>query len=899
MDSIVGKLSQLGMRLRILTYLGLHEESVEGDPFLLTSVRGSEGISQPFSFRLEMHRDPNRPYILPSALVNTPVHFGIRIRKDPYGSEHYPRYIYRTGMIESAQVKFLNQTVKSNVWHYTIDVVPAFRLLDREVLFRVFENMDVRQILKEVLANTDRPYLHVDFSGIESEPFPVLPYCVQFGESTFNFASRLMAQFGIWYYFLNGEIPPAPDPPQLRNGRMVLGKSKPPSKPCWLPDLRVENLKEDGEIDDEGTVAHLMQSATPTAQWIRSGGFNPVQPTVPFSSTARVAPILNVMGEPGTLPAEDRSHYRSELFGLSAASNAQAGLHAQSRMSGAEACVWTLDGSTKNATLVAGLTINTWEPEGNAKLKARLVNHLEIAAYEWGYEYNVGTNIWLAFRNLVKPLTTVSGAAQFASNAAAQSLGNWLQNRFPYDMQKLWRNETQHLAGGDANLTVPYFDTFVLGGLLATVSSLIPAVESSIEQVIKSEGDDYGNSFQALYWEDGWPRQVPLPQGAKPIAGGPHLATVIGPRGVNPDGAIPIHAEQLGRVRIRFPWQRSLPPQSGTEGAGGDGQDTDPLKSDRRACWVRVSQAWAGRGFGWQFLPRIGEEVIVQFINGDPDQPVITGRVYNADGGNSNLPFRAGQTDASRYTVDDWLQPGGFSDFRFNGLQTSSVPAGDHKRYHLMRFDDTYGDEQLLLRSQGRMDETARGSRYETTEGDRHVQVVAGKDADGKPHGGGSSFTTVGGEYRSACWPGPLREGGRRLPAQRQGKVPDPSAERLRGGRRRRAEPQRQLDRPPGGAEDHAEGRQQHRRGERGRHLAGWTDRPAAAGRGGGQRGIGDHQGYRRCGQGRSGRPRQPASGLARRQRWTAGPAHRAAAGRRERAFWWRRPLFRLRCAGR
>ena len=60
-----------------------------------------------------------------------------------------------------------------------------------------------------------------------------------------------MAQFGIWYYFLNGEIPPAPDPPQLRNGRMVLGKSKPPSKPCWLPDLRVENLKEDGEIDDE------------------------------------------------------------------------------------------------------------------------------------------------------------------------------------------------------------------------------------------------------------------------------------------------------------------------------------------------------------------------------------------------------------------------------------------------------------------------------------------------------------------------------------------------------------------------------------------------------------------------------------------------------------------------
>ena len=94
------------------------------------------------------------------------------------------------------------------------------------------------------------------------------------------------------------------------------------------------------------------------------------------------------------------------------------------------------------------------------------------------------------------------------------------------------------------------------------------------------------------------------------------------------------------------------------------------------------------------------------------------------------------------------------------------------ERYHLMRFDDTYGDEQLLLRSQGRMDETARGSRYETTEGDRHVQVVAGKDADGKPHGGGSSFTTVGGEYDLHVGKDRYEKVGRRLPAQRQGTSP-------------------------------------------------------------------------------------------------------------------------------
>ena len=749
MDSIVGTLSQLGKRLRVLTYLGLHEEDRPGDPFLLTSVKGSEDISKPFSFQLDMHRDPNRPYILPSRLVNTPVHFGIRIRSKPYGNEKYPRYIYRTGIVESAEVKFLSQTVKSNVWKYSIDVVPTFKLLEREIVFRVFENMDVRQILKEILADNSYPYLYVDFKGIEAEPFPVLPYCVQFGESTLNFASRLMAQFGIWYYFHNGQIRMGPEPPDLRNGRMVLGKSTPPAEACALPDLKVENLKEEGEIDDEETVAHLMQAVHPTAQWIRSGSFNPLQPTSPISSSAKIAPVLNVLSEPGSLPAEDSSHYRSELFGTPASNNGHAGVLAQARMSGAEACVWTLNGSSKNPTLVAGLTFNTLNGDNDGHPRLRLVNHLEIAAYEFGYEYNVATNIWLAFRNLVRPLTSISGAAQLASNAPAQSLSNWLQNRFPYDMQMLWRNETQHMPASGANQSVPYFDTFVLGGLLATVTSLIPTVESSIEQVIKSEGDDYGNSFQSLYWEKDWPRQLPLPQGTKPLAAGPHLATVIGSKGVDTDGSPPIYADDLGRVRIRFPWQRTLPPQTAATGTDSPGQDTDPLKSDRRTCWVRVSQGWAGRGFGWQFLPRVREEVIVQFLGGDPDQPIVTGRVYNADQGASNLPFPAGQVDVAIYDANDWMRPRPSSDFRFNGLQTNSIPRGKDglERYHLMRFDDTYGDEQLLLRSQGRMDDTSKGSRYETTEGNRHVLVVPGKDSKGKSHGGGSSFTTVGGEY--------------------------------------------------------------------------------------------------------------------------------------------------------
>jgi len=86
----------------------------------------------------------------------------------------------------------------------------------------------------------------------------------------------------------------------------------------------------------------------------------------------------------------------------------------------------------------------------------------------------------------------------------------------------------------------------------------------------------------------------------RPVVVGLHTATVVAPQGEE------IHTDKDGRVRVHFPWHR-----------GAD------------SCWVRVSQSWAGAGFGAFFLPRAGEEVIVAFLEGDPDRPVIVGRLHN------------------------------------------------------------------------------------------------------------------------------------------------------------------------------------------------------------------------------------------------------------------------------
>jgi type VI secretion system secreted protein VgrG len=102
-------------------------------------------------------------------------------------------------------------------------------------------------------------------------------------------------------------------------------------------------------------------------------------------------------------------------------------------------------------------------------------------------------------------------------------------------------------------------------------------------------------------------RQFRPPFGGKPSMRGPQSAVVTGPRGEE------IHTDKYGRVKVQFHWDRH------------------GRKDEKSSCWIRVSHPWAGKGWGAVSIPRIGQEVIVDFLEGDPDQPIITGRVYNAE----------------------------------------------------------------------------------------------------------------------------------------------------------------------------------------------------------------------------------------------------------------------------
>jgi type VI secretion system secreted protein VgrG len=166
----------------------------------------------------------------------------------------------------------------------------------------------------------------------------------------------------------------------------------------------------------------------------------------------------------------------------------------------------------------------------------------------------------------------------------------------------------------------------------------------------------------------------------KPIIAGPQTAVVVGPNGEE------ICTDKYGRVKVHFHWDRY-----------GKTDDTS-------SCWVRVAQVWAGKSWGGMQIPRIGQEVIVEYLEGDPDQPIITGRVYNAD----NMP--------------PYELPGNET---LSGIKSNSCKGG--AGFNEFRFEDKKGEEQIFMQAEKNLDLRVKNDRYETIENKRHLVVEVDK----------------------------------------------------------------------------------------------------------------------------------------------------------------------------
>ena len=195
------------------------------------------------------------------------------------------------------------------------------------------------------------------------------------------------------------------------------------------------------------------------------------------------------------------------------------------------------------------------------------------------------------------------------------------------------------------------------------------------------ESGDSGSSPVCTCEFGAIPSQTPfrlLEKTHKPFVQGPQTAIVVGKPGEE------IWTDKYGRVKVQFHWDR------------------EGKRDENSSCWLRVSQPWAGKGWGTVAIPRIGQEVIVDFIEGDPDRPIITGRVYNAEQG---LPYTL---PAAAHMM---------------GFKSNSTPGGSG--YCEMVIHDQAGKEKIVIHSQKDMSTTVQHNQSTVVNGPFQTTVVS------------------------------------------------------------------------------------------------------------------------------------------------------------------------------
>jgi type VI secretion system secreted protein VgrG len=166
---------------------------------------------------------------------------------------------------------------------------------------------------------------------------------------------------------------------------------------------------------------------------------------------------------------------------------------------------------------------------------------------------------------------------------------------------------------------------------------------------------------------------------AKPVIPGPQTAIVVGPSGQE------VEVDEYGRVRVHFHWNRW----------------STPSEHEKCSCWIRVAQLWAGKKWGAMFIPRVGQEVVVEFLDGDPDRPIVTGRVYNND---CQVPY-ALPDHKTRSTI-----------------KTNSTTGGEG--YNELRFEDKKGEEMIFIHAEKDMDVRVKNDSKRFIGHDDHLIVA-------------------------------------------------------------------------------------------------------------------------------------------------------------------------------
>ena len=534
--------TQDGRPIKITSPLG------DGDLFV-TGISGHEAISQLFGFRLELQA-PSTGTIDFSTLLGQPI--GIEIVSPILDGTGASRYFH--GMCSR-----LGQGTRTvDFTSFWMEIVPKVWLLSRSAESRIFQQKTAVDIIKAVLTGYT-----VDYAGITGS-FKTRDYCVQYRETDFNFACRLMEEEGIYYYFKHAQ----------GSHTMVLANT--PNGHSAVDGTSTIYFSQDVDAQIGAGVITGWQKT----QELRSGkytlwDYSFEKPTDNFSASQ---PIL------ASVSVGSASH---EL-----------------KLSGVNDSLELYDFPGEYAQRFDGI-----DPGGGDRAS-------DVS-------------------NIADDKTRVVGI-RMQEEASASVLIEGVGNVQSFQAGRKF-TFTGHFDGDDDYvLTSVQHDGRLLGGF----DSGSPG------------GFSYSSSFSCVPFALPYRPKRTTP---KPVIHGTQSAVVVGPSGTE------IFTDKYSRVKVQFHWDRD-----GTNDANS-------------SCWIRVGTIWAGKQWGVIHIPRVGQEVIVAFEEGDPDQPIIVGSVYNAD----NMP---------PYTLPDNRTQ--------SGIVSRSSLNGSAENFNSLRFEDKKDSEDIYFHAE-------------------------------------------------------------------------------------------------------------------------------------------------------------------------------------------------------
>lgn len=554
--------TQVNRPLAVTTPLG-------EDVLLLVGISGHEAISQLFSFQLELLAEDSSKVKF-DKLLGMPIGITLQL---PEEKQRYFNGICRR----------VSQGVRDDPFtRYRMEVVPQFWFLTKVARSRMFQHLNVPDILKKVFEGLD---VTLEIRGT----FHPRDFCVQYRETDFNFASRLMEEEGIFYFFKH-----------TRSGHQMVVANSPDSHPDLEPLNTIIYEEVSTGIRDEDRIIAWEKS-----QELRSGKYTLWDHCFekPHEKLEGQVTILD------SLPVGSVTH----KFKLSANDPLEIydypGAYAQ-RFDGVEK-----GGGDRSADINK---IHTEDSERTTKIR---------------------------MEQETQPGLVIKG-----------------------------KGNCRHFVSGYKFTLQRHFDAdgeYVLTGV--THSAQLSGYRSD-------EGEFfYENGFSCIPFDVTFPF-VPLQVTPKPTVQGTQTAIVVGPPGEE------IFVDKYGRVKVQFHWDRESK------------ADADS------SCWIRVAQNMAGIQWGAAFWPRIGHEVVVDFLEGDPDQPIIIGSVYNASE-MPPYPLPEQKTKTVIFKSNSSKGGGGFNEFRV---------------------EDKKSEEQIFIHAERNKDIRIKNDRFEIVGGESHF--ITNKD---------------------------------------------------------------------------------------------------------------------------------------------------------------------------